>query len=1097
MKRLAFLLLACGMLWPAGLMAQKKKNEKSVTAPAASKARLSTSTLSGLRLRAVGPALMSGRISDFAVNPQKPSEYYIAVSSGGVWKTENKGITFTPLFDRQAVYSIGCITMDPHNPRVLWVGTGENNAQRSVGYGDGVYKTEDGGKSWKNMGLKTSEHIGKIIVHPQNSEVVYVAAQGPLWSEGGERGLYKTTDGGKSWEAVLSIDEHTGVTDVVMDPRDPEVLYAAAWQRRRHVWTYISGGPASALYKSTDGGKSWRKLSRGLPSGDLGRIGLAISPANPDYVYAIIEAADDKGGFFRSTDRGESWEKRSSHSTIGLYYQEIFCDPKNVDRVYSMNTFALVTEDGGRTFRPVGESDKHVDNHALWIDPHNTDHLLMGCDGGIYESYDRGKIWDYKPNLSITQFYKVVTDNDEPFYNIYGGTQDNNSLGGPSRTINRHGILNTDWYVTNGGDGFESAVDPENPNIVYAQAQYGVLVRYDRQSGERLPIQPQPGKDEPAYRWNWDAPLIISPHAHNRLYFAANILFRSDDYGSSWKAVSPDLTRQIDRNKLPVMGKVWSMDAVAKHTSTSIYGNITALTESPLKEGLIYVGTDDGLIQVTENGGQAWRKIESVSGVPERTYVNMLLASQHEAGRVYAVFNNHKNGDFKPYLYRSEDGGLSWTAISANLPERGSVYAIAEDHVDPKLLFVGTEFGLFFTADGGKKWIQLKSGLPTIAIRDLDIQKRENDLVLASFGRGFFVLDDYTPLRGISEELLAKEAHIFPIKDAWLYVEANPIGSSQGASFFKAPNPPHGAVFTYYLKDALTTRKQRRKKAEAALIKADKPVEYPPLDSIRAEDDEEKPFLFFTITDAEGKEVRRLKTSATAGVKRMVWDFRYPSTEPVSLRASNSRFGRRFSGGHLAAPGTYYVSMSKYVDGVVTELVPKQPFVLKALPNTTLPATDRKALLAFQNEVSQLRRLIRGAAQLKSELDNKMRHISLALEQTPDAPVSLFKEVHELKTELKSIERRLLGDRSVSRLQMETPPSVLGRIEWASRGLMGSTSAPTGEQREAYEVAKADFGPLQKALNALATERIPKLEQALEAAGAPWTPGRVLGEEGQ
>ena len=1098
MKKLAITLLLLIFLAPIDTSAQRKskKNASTTTTKAEKKDRLSSATLSGLKLRALGPALMSGRIGDFAVNPDKPSEYYVAVSSGGVWKTENAGITYNPLFDSQKSYSIGCITLDPQNPHVVWVGTGENNAQRSVAYGDGIYKSINGGKSWKNVGLKHSNHIGKIIVHPKNSEIVYVAAQGPLWSKGGERGVYKTTDGGKSWKAVLTIDEHTGVTDIVMDPRDPNVLYAAAWQRRRHVWTYISGGPASAIYKTTDGGKNWKKQTSGLPSGDVGRIGLAISPVNPDYLYAIIEAANNKGGFFRSTNRGESWEKRSSHSTIGLYYQEIFCDPQKVDKVYSMNTFAQVTEDGGKTFSALGERNKHVDNHALWIDPNNTDHLLMGCDGGIYESYDRGKFWGYKANLPITQFYKVTTDNDTPFYNIYGGTQDNSSLGGPSRTTNAAGILNTDWYITKGGDGFESAVDPENPNIVYAQSQYGVLVRYDKQSGERISIQPQAGKGEPGLRYNWDAPLIISPHANTRIYFAANMLFRSDDRGNSWQVVSPDLTRKIDRNKLLVMDKVWGMDAVAKNASTSMYGNITALSESPLQEGLIYIGTDDGLIQVTEDGGKNWRKTSSFAGVPDRTYINALLSSQHDKHTVYAVFNNHKNGDFNPYLLKSTDAGKSWTRINANLPERGSTYSIAEDHIDANLLFVGTEFGLFFSSNAGKKWTQLKSGLPTIAVRDLDIQKRENDLVLATFGRGFYVLDDYSALRGLTEEVLAKDAHIFPIKDALLFVQRSPLGygkGSQGESLFTASNPPVAAVFTYYLKESLTTLKQKRQKAEAAQVKKKEAVYYPKMEDIRAEDDEEKPYLLFTVSDEDGKVVRRIKTAATKGVKRVNWDFRYPSTAPVSLRASSSRFGRRSSLGHRVAPGDYYVSMSKSVDGVLTELVPKQKFTVKALENTTLPAVDRKALAAFQHKAAKLGRVIRGASQLKSELDNKVRHIDVALQQSPEAPLALYEDVKALKVKLKSIERRLLGDRSVSKLYIETPPSVLRRIEWVIRGLGNSTSAPTKSQEEAYTIAEEEFKPIMAELNEIASKDMKALEEALEAAGAPWTPGRVLG----
>ena len=519
-----------------------------------------SSTFSGLSFRSIGPALTSGRVSDIAVHPDNRKEYYLAIASGGVWKTVNAGTTWEPIFDDQPSYSIGCVTIDLNNPLVVWVGTGENNSQRSVSHGDGVYKSVDGGKSWTNVGLETSEHIAKIVVDPRDSNTVYVASQGPLWRSGGERGLYKTTDGGESWNLVLEISEKTGVTDLLMDPRDPDVLIAASYQRRRHVWTLIDGGPESALYKSTDGGESWDELTGGLPSGDVGRIGLAQAPARPDVVYAIIEAANDAGGLYRSVDAGVNWEKRGDYvSGSPQYYQELVVDPHDSDRVYSLDTWMMVSEDGGSSFERVGERFKHVDNHALWIDPEDTDYLLAGCDGGVYESFDRGATWHFKANLPITQFYRVSVDNASPFYNVFGGTQDNFSLGGPSRTTTAHGITNADWFVTRGGDGFETVVDPEDPNILYAQSQHGGLVRFDRQSGEAVHIRPQPGKDEGGLKWNWDAPIIISPHSHTRLYFAANRLFRSDDRGDSWTAVSPDLTAAIDRNELEVMGKVWSV----------------------------------------------------------------------------------------------------------------------------------------------------------------------------------------------------------------------------------------------------------------------------------------------------------------------------------------------------------------------------------------------------------------------------------------------------------------------------------------------------------------------------------------------------------
>ena len=1050
---------------------------------------------SGLRFRPLGPALTSGRIADFAVNPRNPAEYYVAVASGGVWKTENAGTTYEPVFDGEGAYSIGVVQLDPGNPSVVWVGSGENNAQRSVAYGDGVYKSVDGGRSWKRVGLENSEHIGRIAIDPRNSDVAYVAAQGPVWSAGGDRGLYKTTDGGKTWKRVLQVSEHTGVNDVVLDPRDPDVLYASAWQRRRHVWTFIGGGPESALYKSTDGGESWDKLGGGLPAGDVGRIGLCISPVDPDYLYAIIEAAADQGGFFRSTDRGGSWRKRSGYSTSGNYYSEIVCDPAARDRVYAMDVYAQVTDDGGATFRPLGERHKHVDNHALWVDPANPDHYLMGNDGGIYESWDRARTWQFKPNLPVTQFYKVALDNALPFYHVYGGTQDNFSLGGPSRTINAAGIVNSDWYVTNGGDGFESQADPTNPNIVYAQSQYGGLVRYDRQSGESFSIQPLPEPGEGALRWNWDSPLLISPHSPTRLYFAADRVYRSDDRGDSWRPISPDLARGLDRNQLPVMDRVWGVDAVAKNTSTSFYGNIVALDESRLAEGLLYAGTDDGLIHVTEDGGATWRKLERFPGVPDRTYVNMVLASRQQRGTVYAAFNNHKNGDFKPYLLRSTDGGHSWTSLSATLPARGSVYSIAEDHVDPQLLFVGTEFGLFCSRDGGAHWTQLKGGLPTIAVRDLAIQERENDLVLATFGRGFYVLDDYSPLRHASAEALASAATLFPVKDALLFLEARPLGlrgkAFQGESYYAAPNPPAGAVFTWYLKDALKTLKEQRADAEKKLVAEHQPVPYPGFDQLRAEDDEDAPYLLLTVTDAQGTVARRLRAAGTAGIQRLSWDLRSAPATPVSF-ATSSNPDDLFSEppvGPLVTPGTYRVTLAKVSNGSVSPLAGPVEFQVKALNNATLAATDRAALLAFQRDAGELQRQLRTAGEQLGDAGNRLRYLREAVRLAPRATEAMLGEARVLETRLATLRRTFSGDASLARRQFETPPTMSDRLEGVIAASFNSTSAPGGAQRRQLEIAKTEFGGLRAELDRLLAD-LRGFEQRLEAAGAPYTPGR-------
>ena len=1049
--------------------------------------------IGGLSFREIGPAFTSGRVSDLAVNPDIPGEYYVAVASGGVWKTSNWGNTYKPIFDGQSSYSIGCLALDPNNRSTVWVGTGENNNQRSVAYGDGVYKSEDGGASWKNMGLKDSEHIAKIIVHPDDPNTIYVAAYGPLWSAGGERGIYKSTNGGETWEQILYVDEYTGASDLVMDPEDPNTLYAAMHQRMRKVWTYLGGGPGSGVYKSTDGGKTWSESKKGLPSVWLGRVGLAVSPVDNNIVYAIVEAEDGKGGFFRSTDKAASWEKRSDYHTSGNYYQEIYCDPHNVDRVFAMDTWLHHTEDGGKNFERTGEKHKHVDNHAMWINPDNPNHWLLGCDGGIYETWDAGENYQFKPNLPITQFYKVAVDNEKPFYNIYGGTQDNNSMGGPSQTINNAGILNSDWYITNGGDGFESQIDPENPNIVYSQAQYGWLVRFDKKSGERVGIKPQPAKGEKALRWNWDAPLLISPHENERLYFCANKVFRSDDRGDSWTPISPDLTRQLDRNEMKIMGRVWGADAVMKNKSTSIYGNIVAFDESPRVEGLLYAGTDAGLIQVREPNSENWRKIDEFPGVPERTYVNMLVASEHDDNTVYAVFNNHKNGDFKPYILKSTNRGKSWEAVQGDLPERGSVYALAEDFKDPSLLFAGTEFGAFYSDDGGENWTQIKSGVPTIAVRDLAIQEDETDLVLGTFGRGFYVLDNYAPLREMNDSIMDASAHIFDVADSWIYVQSNPLGlreqGSQGESFYTAPNPPHGAVFTYYMKEKPMTHKAQRQKEEKPLKKDYRDVAYPTIEELRKEDREDDPFLLFVIEDANGNVVRKIIESPKKGVNRAVWNMRYRTTSPIRLKDRKpGRYGSADEG-PFALPGDYSITMYEGHRGDLNKLAGPEPFKLKTLDNRTLPAKDLDSAYEFYNNVADLRRSIQGADELRKESKKQLKYIRRAILTFPKAPLNLNDTIEGLEDELYAINLELNGDRTKAKREFETRPSLSDRVELIVYNNWNNLSAPTGMARRDYEIAREDYDPLIERLHAV-VNGIEYLEEQLDDKGVPYTPGR-------
>ena len=1095
-QSLATLLLAAFLIAPA--TAAKPDADKPKDKDA--KDVLSSGTFGGLKLREIGPATTSGRVVDIVVDPTDGAVRYVAAASGGVWKTVNSGTTWKPIFDGQQSYSIGCLALDPKNPLVVWVGTGENNSQRSVSYGDGVYKSTDGGASWKRVGLESSEHIGKIVIDPANSDRVFVAAQGPLWKDGGDRGLYRTVDGGATWKRVLHVSDMTGVTDIVMDPRDSDTLWAASYQRRRHVWTLIDGGPEATIYKSTDGGENWRKVEKGLPEGDRGRIGLGISPVDPDVVYAWIEATRDKGGFFRSSDGGESWDKRGSYvSSSPQYYQEMFVDPKRLDRIYAMDTFIKVSEDGGKTWSNLGEKSKHVDNHALWIDPQNTDHLINGNDGGVYESWDRGKNWSFFENLPITQFYRVTVDSDLPFYNVYGGTQDNYSLGGPSRTLNASGIVNSDWFVTLGGDGFETVVDTEDPNVIYTQYQYGNLFRFDKKSGEIVDIQPQPGPGEPASRWNWDSAIIVSPHLHTRLYFGAQRLYKTDDRGNTWEAVSPDLTRQVDRNKLKVMGRVWSVDAVAKNVSTSFYGNIVSLAESPLVEGLLYVGTDDGLIQVSEDGGKTWRKQEKFPGVPDMTYVSDVEPSRHDANVVYASFDNHKMGDFAPYVLRSSDRGKTWTSIAGDLPKKGTVYTLALDGEQPDLMFAGTEFALFFTKDGGKKWIELDGGLPPIAVRDLDVQRRENDLVLATFGRGFWVLDDYTPLRLASRETLEKPAVLFPVKDALAFMERYPHGDKDkgffGETFFQAKNPPFGAVFTYYLKEGLKSPKEKRQETESEAAKENKDVFYPTWEQLRAEDRAEDPTIILTVTDVEGNVLRRLSGPASKGFHRVAWDLRFPPSNPVLGPPSGDDDGDGPTG-PMALPGAYRVQLAQRVDGVVTPLGEAQTFNVKPLANTSLPAPDRAALVAFQKQTSELQRAALGASRAVDELQKRLDALTIAITSTPRADVALRQQAVTLKHKLEDVDVELNGDPTIARRSEPVPPAIVDRVSQVVGGSWGSTSEPTATHRRNYEIASSELGGALAKLRQAEAELV-ALEKKAEELGAPWTPGRIPTWQGQ
>jgi photosystem II stability/assembly factor-like uncharacterized protein len=1069
-------------LFPLSLVAQHGKT----TANEPSK---NEASYDGLKFRNIGPAFMSGRVADIALNPDNENMWYVAIGSGGVWKTENAGTTWASIFDGQKSYSIGCVTLDPQNPNIVWVGTGENVGGRHVGYGDGIYRSQDGGKTWKNMGLEKSEHLSKIIVHPTNSNTLWVASQGPLWSKGGERGLYKTTDGGKTWTRKLGDDEWVGATDILIDPRNPDVLYAATWQRQRTVAGYMGGGPGTAIYKSEDGGETWRELKKGLPtSTNMGKIGLAISPQQPDVIYAAIELDRRSGGVYRSENRGESWTKMSDAVSGGTgphYYQELYASPHQFDKIFLVDNYMQISEDGGKTFKRVNVENKHVDDHAIAFKKNDPNYMLVGCDGGLYETYDNTKTWRFLDNLPVTQFYKIAVDDAEPFYFVYGGTQDNNTQGGPSRTDNVHGIRNSDWFVVLFGDGHQPATEPGNPNIVYAQWQQGNLVRHDRITGEIIYIQPQADYGEKTERFNWDAPILVSPHNPKRLYHASQRVWKSEDRGDTWTPISGDLTKNIERVSTHFYGKPQKWDNAWDIYAMSNFSTITSLSESPLKEGLLYAGTDDGLIQVTENGGETWRKIElsRLPGLPKMAFVNDIKADLFDANTVYAAFDNHKEGDYNAYLYKSTDKGNTWTKITNGLSEKTLVWRVVQDHVDKNLLFLGTEFGVYFSSNQGQRWQQLKGGLPPIPVRDLAIQKRENDLVLGTFGRGIYILDDYTSLRNV-EQAINKPAQLFEPRKSFWYLQQQPLGggqkSMQGDNFFVADNPPYGVEFTYFLKDNYKSTKDLRLEQEKAKEDKGEAVGFPDWKDMDQEKAALHPVVWLFVYNEKGELIKKVAAKNSKGFNRVVWDMSQESVYSVSKEELD-----RNPSGAKVAPGNYSAQLHVQQNGVFTALSDKVNIRIEPLRNGALKGANPEEVAAFWQEMQTAYASAREFSENLRKEKNNIGLLITAYQRANKTDQRISDELMGLRNALLQLDLKCNGSSARREVGEKNEfPTMWSFLSAANMGTAYSTYGPTPSHRKNLANGLRLLEEHKQELQEL-TRRLEEVKQQLQQLGAP------------
>jgi photosystem II stability/assembly factor-like uncharacterized protein len=1050
---------------------------------AALPAQIDAVRLEGMQCRSIGPAGMSGRVASIDAVHADPTVIWVGAATGGVWKSTNGGLTFAPMFDEQPVAAIGAVAICQSQPDVVWVGTGEGNPRNSASVGNGVYKTLDGGKTWTHCGLEATGRIHRIVLHPRNADVAWVAALGRAWGENEERGVFKTTDGGRTWTKVLYVDQRTGAADLVIDPGNPDKLLAAMWDYRRWPWSFRSGGPGSGLHATRDGGSTWSKLgkSEGLPDGELGRIGLAIAPSDPRVVYALIEA--ERNALLRSDDGWRTFRTVNRETDVAprpFYYADIRVDPERPDRVYSLHSQLTVSDDGGRTFRPLGSfREVHPDHHELWIDPRDPRHLFNGNDGGVYESRDRGASWRFVSNLPLAQFYHVRVDMDVPF-NVYGGLQDNGSWRGPSTVWENGGIRNHHWAEVGFGDGFDTLPDPQDSMAGYAMSQQGYLMRWDLRTGERENIRPA-AHDDTELRFNWNAGIAQDPFEPGTIWFCSQFVHRSRDRGASWEVMSGDLTS----NNPEWLRQPQSGGLTLDVTGAENFCTIIAIAPSPVRRGQLWVGTDDGRIHVTSDGGASWASVEqNLPDVPANTWVPHIVPSQHAADAAYVVLDDHRRSNWTPYVFETTDNGASWKSLaSADL--RGYCLSLAEDPVDRNLLFLGTEFGLWFSVDRGAHWQQWTHGLPTVSVHDLVVHPRDGDLVIGTHGRAIFVLDDVAPLRGLRAETLAKPLHFFAVPDAQQY-QVRQTGASRfpGSTEFRGETRPYGALLTFVVNgDDLPAREN-----------------LPPQRGPRGGDDDDDDAdaegerggkrVTVRVRDAQGNQVRKLERPVHRGVNRIAWDLRTDGPKSPPQPRGRRGFDRE-RGGPEVLPGSYTVEL-QWGEHKATQAVR-----VLADPRQEIAKAEREAKQAALQRTHDLQNAVTAAIERVQKARADLKTILARAGEKNDDGKAAHPELVEtgkaLSKALDDLEKKLW-----------TPPDTKGitrdehamaRLGAARGALSSSWGAPKPDDRRLLELAERDAGAALDALNRFTAESLEPFRARVEAAGigllAPAEPLRI------